>query len=260
MKPLSYYWRLFGTGFSFSIFGLGAVLITVTLFPIIHLLSFSRRRANRGCQYVVHLSFRFFIWMMKVLGVLTHDIVGAEKLIDGAGNLIVANHPTLLDIVFLVSLLPSALCLVKKSAGKNPFFAGLLWATGYILNDHPMDLITACVQSVEQENNLLIFPEGTRSVPSQPMKLKRVAAAIIAQTRRKFVPVIVTCEPPSLSKVKKWYEIPGRKMHFKITVGDTVDPRLLIIEGEQRSKTNRRINAVLRELFLAGIEEHERAG
>ncbi len=259
MKPLNYYWRLFATGFSFSVFGLGAVLITFTLFPIMHLLSFSRRRANRGCQYVVHLSFRFFIWMMKIMGVLTHEIVGAEKLVDGSGNLIVSNHPTLLDVVFLVSLLPSALCVVKKSAWSNPFFTGVMWATGYIQSDDPMDLIADCVHSIEQENNLLIFPEATRTVPGQKMKLKRGAASVIAESGRKFVPVVVTCKPSTLSKAEKWYEIPSRKMHFKITVGDKFDPRPFIIEGEQLSKTNRRVNVALRELLMTGIERHERS-
>jgi 1-acyl-sn-glycerol-3-phosphate acyltransferase len=123
-----------------------------------------------------------------------------------------------------------------------------------------MEFIKDCVLSVEQGNNLLIFPEATRSVPGRPLKLKRAAASVIAETQRKFVPVMITCKPPALSKAKKWYEIPSRKMHFKITVGDRVDPRPLIIEGEPLSKTNRRINAVLGELFLAGIEEHERSG
>ena len=227
MKPLNYYWRIFATGFSFTVFGLGALVITFTLFPIIHLLSFNRRLANRGCQYVIHLSFRAFIWMMKVMGVLTHEIVGAEKLVDGAGKLIVANHPTLLDVVFLVSLLPTTLCVVKKAAWSNPFFAGVLWATGYIQNGDPMDLISDCVQSVVGKNNLVIFPEATRTVPGYPMKLKRGAASVIVESRMEFMPVIVTCKPSTLSKAEKWYEIPYRKMHFKITVGDKIDPQIV---------------------------------
>lgn len=260
MKGLNHYWRLVATGLSFAVFGLGAVAITLTAFPVIHLLSFNRRRAYRGCQYVVHLSFRLFVQMMKFLGILTYEIVGAEKLDDQDGNLIVANHPTLLDIVFLVSLLPSALCVVKKSLWRNPFLAGLMWATGYIPGDDPAELISACVRSIERKNNLLIFPEATRSVAGQPIRLKRAAASIIAESRKNFVPVIVTCHPPSLSKAEKWYDIPGRKMHFKVTVGDKINPQPLIIEGEQLSQTSRRVNEAIREVFLLGIEEHERTG
>lgn len=260
MKLLDYYWRLVATGFSYAVFGLGALFITLAVFPVVHLLAFSRCRANRGCQYVVHLTFRFFIGMMTVLGVLSHDIAGAQKLRDGKGKVIVANHPTLLDIVFLVSLLPTAVCVVKKSAWSNPFLAGLLWATGYIRSDDPFDFIDDCVTALEQNNNLLIFPEATRTVPGQPITLKRAAASVISRYGKSFLSVIITCSPPSLSKAQRWYDIPDRKMHFRITVGDSIDPRPAIIEGEQLSRTSRRINAMLRELFLAGIEEHERSG
>ena len=105
---------------------------------------------------------------------------------DGAGNLIVANHPTLLDVVFLVSLLPTTLCVVKKAAWSNPFFTGVMWATGYIQSDDPIDLIADCVNSFQHENNLLIFPEATRTVPGRPMKLMRGAASVIVKSRQKM--------------------------------------------------------------------------
>ncbi len=260
MHRLNYYWRIFATGFSFSIFGMGALLITFTLFPAIHLLSFSRSRANRCCQYVIHLSFRSFIWMMKALGILTYEIVGAEKLIRGSGNLIIANHPTLLDVVFIISLLPTTQCVVKKAAWSNPFLAGVMWATGYIQQDDPMQLITDCVQSIEQENNLLIFPEATRTVPGQPMKLRRGAASIIVKSQRLFIPLVITCEPSTLTKAEKWFDVPSRKMHFKITVGDRIDPQPFLVEGGQLSKSNRRVNKAIRHIFLMGIERHERSG
>ncbi len=260
MRGFNYYWRLFATGFSFSVFGIGALLITITLFPAVHLLSFSRSRANRCCQYVIHLSFRFFIWMMKVMGVLTYDVVGAEKLLRASGTLIIANHPTLLDVVFIVSFLPTAQCVVKKAAFSNPFFAGVFLATGYIQNDDPMQLITDCVNSIEQGDNLLIFPEATRTVPGQPMKLKRGAASIIVKSQRSFIPMVITCEPSTLSKAERWYDIPSRKMHFKITVGDGIDPQPFLVESGQLSRSNRRVNDAIRKFFLMGIERHERTG
>jgi 1-acyl-sn-glycerol-3-phosphate acyltransferase len=240
------------------VFGLGAIVITLTIFPGIHLLSFGRHRAHRHCQYIVHLSFKLFIWLMKTMGVLTHEIVGAENL-NGSGNLIVANHPTLIDVVFLVSLLPTTLCVVKKSAWSNPFFMGVMWATGYIQSDDPMNLIADCVQSVERENNLVIFPEATRTVPGQPIRLKRGAASVIVESRKSFVPVVMSCKPTTLSKAEKWFNIPSRKTHFKVTVGDKVDPHTLLVEGEPLSKSNRRINSALKTLFVAGVEQHERS-
>lgn len=198
--------------------------------------------------------------MMKRLGVLSYEISGAGKLAQTSGNLIIANHPTLLDVVFIISLLPKTLCVVKKAAWTNPFLAGVMWATGYIQSDDPTQLITDCVESIEQDNNLLIFPEATRTVPGRPMRLKRGAASVIVESQRLFIPLVITCDPSTLTKAEKWFDIPNRKMHFKITVGDEIDPQPLLVVGAQRSKSNRRINEAIKELFLLGIEKHERSG
>ncbi|MFT5487775.1 MAG: 1-acyl-sn-glycerol-3-phosphate acyltransferase [Paracoccaceae bacterium] len=259
MARINYYWRLLATGVSFSVFGLGALVITVTLFPAVHLFSTDRQRAHRGCQYVVHLSFRAFIWMMKTLGILTYEFSDIEKLPISSGRLIIANHPTLLDVVFIISRLPTTQCVVKKAAWSNPFLAGVMWATGYIQNEDPVVLIDDCVRTLEEGNNLVIFPEATRTVPGRNIKLKRGAASVISTSRRLFTPLIMTCEPSTLAKGQKWFEIPHRRIHFKISVGEPVDPVPLLTDGEQLSKSNRRINNAIEELFVTGIERHGRS-
>jgi 1-acyl-sn-glycerol-3-phosphate acyltransferase len=245
------------TGLSFSAFGLGALLMAITLFPLLHVTTFDRGRANRRCQFVVHLSFRVFIWLMRALGVLTYEIHNTERLRGVSGTLIVANHPTLIDVVFIIAMLPTSLCLVKRAAWSNFFLAGIMWATGYIQDEDPMRMVATCAQSLEDGNNLVVFPESTRSVPGQPLRLRRGAASIIRASRRAFIPVIITCKPRTLSKGEKWYQIPDRRVEFKITIGDRVDPSTALLEGESIGKTNRRLNKFLTELFRSGIETHE---
>jgi 1-acyl-sn-glycerol-3-phosphate acyltransferase len=259
MARPEYYWRLIATGGSFSVFGLGALFITVSLFPVIHILAADRRRAHRRCQYVVHISFRAFISMMKTLGILTYEFSNLDKLPDRSGHLIIANHPTLLDVVFVISRLPTTQCVVKKAAWSNPFLAGVMWATGYIQNEDPVVLIDDCVRALEEGNNLVIFPEATRTVPGRKLKLKRGAASIIVTSRRLFTPLIMTCEPSTLAKGQKWFDIPDRRVHFRISVGDPVDPVPLLTDGEKLSKSNRRINNAIEELFVTGIERHGRS-
>lgn len=260
MSSVDYIRRLVGTGLSFSIFGLGALFISATFFPVIHLTAFSRERAHRRCQRVVHHSFQVFIWMMEAMGVLTYEITGKDKLRHGNGNLLLANHPTLLDVVFIISMVPTAKCVVKKAAWRNPFMASVLWATGYIQSDDPDTLIHDCIDSMTQDNNLVIFPEATRTVPGRPMRLKRGAAAVIATSRSPFIPVFITCEPSTLSKGKKWYEIPSRRVHFKITVGNKIDPGPFLVEGQRLSQNSRRVNNEIRQLLIRGVERNEQPG
>jgi 1-acyl-sn-glycerol-3-phosphate acyltransferase len=253
MRPLNYYWRLAGTGFSFASFGIGGLVLGLLLFPAIHALSSGRDVARLRCQYCVHLSFRFFIWMMKSLGVLSYEIAGRQKLARPGANFVVANHPSLIDIVFIISLLPQALCVVKKAAWSNPFMAGIMWATGYIPNDDGPVLIDACVRALQEGKRLVVFPEGTRTVPGLPMKLKRGAATIIVQSEQPFLPVTISCAPTTLTKAERWYQIPTKKPHFRIQINDSIDVSPDLTEGERLSKANRRVSRVLQEALSNGV-------
>jgi len=244
-RGINYYWRLAGTGLSFSVFGVGGLILGLLLFPVIHLVSGRTEVAQRRCQYCVHLAFRFFIWLMKSLGVLSYEISGQEKLARPEVSLVVANHPSLIDIVFIVSLLPQALCVVKKAAWSNPFMAGIMWSTGYIPNDDPDSLLAKSVHALDSGKKLVVFPEGTRSVPGEPMKLKRGAASIIVRSQQAFLPIRISCHPSTLTKAEKWYQIPETKVHFRIDIDDRVDVPSDLIEGERLSKANRRVNRLL---------------
>src|SRR3546814_3910638 len=123
---------------------------SLTLFPAIHFVSAQRGTAQRRCQHIVHLSFRLFIGAMRALGVLTYEVVDGEKLRYRGNRLIVANHPSLIDVVFLIAMLPRARCVVKEAAWSNPFMAGVMWATGYIPNDDPARFVDACVGCLER--------------------------------------------------------------------------------------------------------------
>lgn len=98
LKKLNYIWRWFATAISFIVFGLGGILMPLLVVPLLYLLPGNRlRREHRG-QKVIHHSFRSFIWTMEKMGVLTYEVTGIEKLQDA--KLVLANHPSLLDIVF----------------------------------------------------------------------------------------------------------------------------------------------------------------
>ncbi len=256
---LNFTWRLFATGFSFSIFGIGGVVLGFILFPPMRLTSRNRDLVNQRSQFVVHLSFRLFVWMMQVLGVLTYEVQGREKLRQPGANIIVSNHPSLIDVVFILSIVPHAFCAVKKVAWSNPFMAGIMWATGYIPNNEPMRFIDDCVERVRGGRCLVIFPEGTRSVPGQTIKLRRGAASIIVKSEQPFIPVHITSDPPTLTKSEKWYQIPHKRVHFKIVVGDSIDPQPLIGHSTNLVQVSRKVNTLLMSLLSGEVLVHGRA-
>lgn len=260
MRRIDRLWRVAATGLSFSLFGLGGLAISSTIFPVLHLTTTDRQRAYRRCRYVIHLSFKVFVRIMRELGVISYEMEDVDRLKRVNGSIIIANHPSLIDVVFIGSLVPNTCCVVKKAAWSNPFFWGVVTATGYIQNDEPEILIDACIKSLEAGNNLVIFPEGTRTVVGQPMRLRRGAATVIARSGKPFVPLIITCNPPMLTKAEKWYQIPPRKGHFRISVGETIEWQSLVAQSASISLVNRRLTRSIQDIFEQGIMRHEQLG
>ena len=86
---------------------------------------------------------------MRVLGILTYRVEGAERL-RKPGRLIVANHPTLLDVVLLVSQMPEVDCIVKSGLWRNPFLRWPVSWAGYLPNAAGEKLIEECSATVRR--------------------------------------------------------------------------------------------------------------
>lgn len=243
--------RLAGTAASFTVFGIGGLLVGLLLFPAIHLSSGDRAVAQRRCQVIIGRCFAAFIWLMRTLGVLTYRWENAERL-DRDGLLVVANHPSLIDVVFIISRMPHTLCVVKSSHWRNPFVMGVMRATGYIPNDDPIRLVEDCAAALAKGHSLVIFPEGTRTQPGVPLELKRGAASIIAASGKTFTPVAIHVSPTTLTKGEKWYQIPPEKPHWTLRVGEDISPTPVIVPGDALSQNNRRVNRLLKEVLENG--------
>ena len=219
MKSLNDYWRLFATGMSFTLFGVGGLLFALLIFPPFLLIPNVERR-KKWSRRAIQVMFRFFIEFMRTFGVLSYEHSGFATLKNRKGVLFIANHPTLLDVVFLVAFLDEVDCIIKSSIFRNPFMVGPVRAAGYIPNDadDPEAMVSTCSQRLHQGSNLIIFPEGTRTVTGQGYHLQRGAANIALRAKVSFTSILITCTPPTLRKGEKWYKIPSQKMHFSLSV------------------------------------------
>lgn len=258
MRQLNYYWRLLATGLSFTSFGIGGAIIGLTLFPLIALFPASAAQKKRTGQYLVHYSFRFFIELMRTLGVISYRIEGAETLNDGRGHFVIANHPTLIDVIFLISAMKQVDCIVKEKLWRNPFMVGALSAARYISNgNNPQELVQNCVDTLNAGNSLIIFPEGTRSVPGEAFRFQRGAANIAIQANKNIKPVILDCQPGTLTKAEKWYQIPPKKVHYTMSVRDELDIHTLIAGANNPSTAARRLTRALENYYQQEMFAHD---
>lgn len=219
MRQLNYIWRLLATAFSFFSFGIGGVVLWWLVFPLMSLLPGTQKDKVRRSQTMVHYSFYAFIGLMHRLGVMTYSVKGLEKL-NRPSQLIITNHPTLVDIVFLLSRIKQASCIVKASLWNNPFMRGPIINAGYISNGDSEQMIADCVAWLNAGGSMIIFPEGTRSVPNKPYHFQRGAALIGLLSKAVVTPVTLSCYPSTLTKAEPWYKIPAHRFHLSLSVGE----------------------------------------
>lgn len=244
-------WRIVGTGLSFLAFGVGGLLLGLLAFPAINLLVRDRVRRRQMARRLVQRSFAFHVELMRTLGVLTYEIRGRERL-QRDGLLILANHPALIDVVFLVSLLPNADCVVKSALARNPFTRGPVRAAGYVCNDDGAGLVDDCIAAVRRGGNLVIFPEGTRTRRDAPLRLQRGAANIAVRGGLDVTPVRLSYSPMTLGKGEKWYRVPARRFHVVVDVQPDLEIAPFIEGASGEAVAARRLTDHLTRYFATG--------
>lgn len=251
---INYCWRLIATGICFVTFGLGALTMVVVIFPFVRL--FARQNKAKYSRWVIHKGFATFLWFMQATGVLTFEIKGGEKLRYCRNVLVLANHPTLIDVVAIIAHMPYASCVVKRALWDNFFVGGVVRAADYISNSDPDNLVQDCAADLKAGNPLVIFPEGTRSIPNKPLKFKRGAAHMILNSNVPIMPITIRCYPSTLTKGEKWYTIPQKKAHLLLEVFDPIPIDHLIDFQDSTQISARQLTHKLEQHFSEAITKH----
>lgn len=246
MKGLGKQYRRLATGLAFGVFGGLGVFFQFLIFPGIVIVVRDEKRRKRIARNVIHRTFQAFIAFIRAIGILDWEGRGLEKL-QAPGQLILANHLTLIDVVFLFSFVPNACAIVKSSLAKNLFTWGALYAAGYITNDGGPELIKDCVRELKSGSSLIIFPEGTRTAPGVMPRLKHGAMITALESNVDPTMVKITCEPISLTKGAHWWDVPDRPMYFTFEVLGklSIEP----FKGIYESTPAKGVRALSREIF-----------
>jgi 1-acyl-sn-glycerol-3-phosphate acyltransferase len=239
-------WRLFGTAVSFAVFGVGAVFVSLLF---IALLVVPRRVRQGPARALVRVSFRSFLRFMAMLRVFDFDLdrEGLARLGSAGRRVIVANHPTLLDVIVLLAYVNQASCVVKRRVWRNPFLAAAVRAANYVPNDDFTQLLRDSDAALTRHEPLIVFPEATRSVPGEPLRLQRGAATIALESDAVVDIVHFRCEPVLLTKGDAWYRVPARRPCLAVKVGASLRAREYLRGGASRSVAARRLTQALQQ-------------
>lgn len=251
-RRVQYATRVLRTGAAYVAFGLFSILLAVTLAPLARLASRGEQERQLSGQRILQRSFISFCWLLEFLGlsrIRAHDVSRLSE----PGTLVVANHPTLIDAVVLIAAMPQADCIVKQVNFANPFMRGMVEAAGYLPNLGGQALVDACAARLRAGRSLLLFPEGTRSPERGLGSFQRGAARIALAAECDLLPVLITCDPPTLMKGRPWYDVPDRRVEIRVRIAEPLRIEPFLGRDESRARTARALTSSLREVFEKGL-------
>lgn len=209
LRYLYFLYRRLGTGLGFAIFLGGGLLLALIAFPAIDLVTPPGAKRSARYQALMRGSFRAFLGMLNGLRIIAVRIDDPALLRGTSGVIVVANHPTLIDIVMLSAYIPRAQCIVKRALWDSRFLGHIVRGANYIPNDlPPEELVDACRAALADGRSLIVFPEGTRSQPGRPVHFQRGFAHLATLLGVDIQLSRITCTPPTLGKGEKWWEVP----------------------------------------------------
>lgn len=161
-------------------------------------------------------SFTAYLWFLRVFCLVRLDCSALDKLQLDRSLIVVANHPSLLDAVILLSRLPRATCVMKATLKGNPLFGPVARISGYISNENPMKLIKQACDALADGAHIVIFPEGTRTLEFPVNSFGQTAALIALRSSVPIQTLLINFSTPYLGK--NWPLFRKPKLPLRITV------------------------------------------
>jgi 1-acyl-sn-glycerol-3-phosphate acyltransferase len=226
LSHLNFAWRVIGTGLAFAGFLGGGFTLAVFAFPAIDFFTRDKKLRRERHHALIRWAFQLFIGVLTRLGIMTVRLEKIAALSQSKGTIVVANHPSLIDVVLISAAIPRVQCIVKRELWSSPFLGPVMRGNGYIPADlEPEALLVACREALADGRSLIVFPEGTRTRPGEPVRFHRGFAHIATLLEADIQLLLITCTPPTLTKGEKWWEIPAHRPVFQVSPVGRLDAK-----------------------------------
>ena len=207
-------------------------------------------RSERLFQRLVHRNFAVFVRWVSFLRIVPVRYEGFERWPDRDGLIIVANHPGLMDVGWLLARMPPAICIYKPGVRQNPLYGAIASRAGYIAGDHGHHLLRRAAAKLAAGHNLLVFPEGTRTAGGRLLPFKMGFALVAVLTRSPVQTVFITADTNCLGKGWPLLKRPAFPLHYSLRLGRRLQPA----PGEDAKTFGRRVeNYFQEELSCSGV-------
>lgn len=212
-----------------------------------------KQRALR-LQRCTGYGYRFLHAWLRWLRIAHFDPRGALPNLPPGPCVIVANHPTQIDVTAVGASLGGASTIVKQAVFRMRMVQPLLKGAGMFEapDNDPMSVgsvIDEGVQRLRDGMRIFVFPEGSRSLPDGLRPFGRLAFEIACRAGVPLVTVGIRCTPVWLSREVPMFKPPHPMPRLTLHVLAIDDPAR---EGVDSKLLRERVETRLRAWHAAG--------
>jgi 1-acyl-sn-glycerol-3-phosphate acyltransferase len=205
----------------FTGFYLGGALLGTLVLPLTSLFVRAPVRRMRLNQAIVARGFRYTLDALRWARIFTFNSRDVEARLPSGKVIVIANHPTTIDVVAVLSVYREACVVVKRKIWRDPFLRFLFRHCGHLDGGdgsmHENERLLAQIRlRLDQGFAVVVFPEGTRSPPGDLGVMHKGAFAVASTTRVSLLPVVLTADPPALHKDAPWHVLPERPVDYRL--------------------------------------------
>lgn len=209
--------------FAFLIFGIGAIFLNFLIFPLAKIFIKNEKELKYFYSDIIQQTWALLLKLLEILRLIKVFVKNENELKNIKNKIIVSTHPSFVDIVILIALIPRSTCFVKKELAQNPILKNLVNSI-FITND--IDLEELKMKSKEVTDlgfNLIIFPTGIRHRKNEFPKIKKGASLISTFTDKNIVPIKIFSDSDFLFINQPFYAGGNRLVTFEVEVQDEIN-------------------------------------
>ncbi len=181
-----------------------------------------RRRIGR---VGMHRVFRTYLALLGRLNIVQIDNGALDELCHERSLILAPNHPSMMDVILIISRLPDVGCVMKAQLWDNIFLGAGARMAEFIRNDSPRSMIKLAVRDLQRGSQLLIFPEATRTVRHPVNPLSGGFALIAKKANAPVQTILIESDSPYLRKGWSLFRLPPMPIRFRLRLGRRFEPR-----------------------------------
>ena len=230
------YIRTFAVLFGFAAFYTGALILNFFVFPCIEI--FARNNKKQYYSQIIYTCWGLFVKFLEFIGILKINIKNKEKLQSIKNKIIVSTHPSYIDVLILMSLIPNSTCFVKKEL-MNSFFMKNIICDMFIPSGLELEDMKICTKKYLDEGfNMVIFPSGIRHRKDEYPKIRKGTALTAINANKNIVPVVMYTDFDFLQIGQSILDAGEKTVNYFIEVGQEINISDYLTDDEVASRKN----------------------